>query len=498
MSTMVDQLIRRIVTTRDTQKYAWVIGVFVVAWIVGKSIAGMRFGIPLTLLGFLFFLLAFFRKHSLAYLFPLILVVPNIGLDIPGPWAITVEDAFVLLIFGGYLSRCILRRQYVIPRDDKIIVPLLIFNGIAILCLTKVLVVSPWNLTFNIKELMRLTLLNLFYLAMIDALDSKKQVLTLVKWLLICAAWMMAVSYYIYLTRSPFWYWLLTMQPAYIFLKTKILRMISIAGSTSFTGIYYAIILSLAFHFLPMFRQRLQRLGGAFYVLLIFSCVFLTFNRGTWVGILFGMTVLMLHGQIDWRRVALSILLIIGMVALSTTELFGEFDVDKKIMEFLYYSSSSAESRLVRWASSINLILEHPILGVGFNNYAFVYGRYSILEGIQPMYGSPHNMYVDVLTGTGFVGFSVFLLVLVRLWKRMRDNMMLVVDPELRLLSRGIFLAFLFFLGSGGFDSFLFKPHHSSYLIWSLFAMSTAIYRLRLQAPAESGQTDSSQTEPSP
>lgn len=472
-------LAQRLTSQRDPH---WIVGpliAVVTAWIVGKSIAGMKFGLPMILLAAAIFLLVFFRRHSIVFLFPLVLALPNIGLDIPGPWAITLEDAFVLLVFGGYLTRSILRRRFIIPRDDHIARGLLLFNGMAIICIIKVAMVSPGNIIFNTKELLRLTELVMFYMAMIDALDSKQQVMRLVKWLLICVVWMMMVSFWIYLTHSPFWYKLLTMVPAHIYLKHKLLRMVSIAGSTSYTGIYYALMLALAAHYLPLFKQKMQRMAGTFLVGAIFICIVLTFNRGTWVGMLFGLTVMILHGQVDWRRVILSGALITGMIALMTTSIFGDLDIEQKVVDFLYYSSSSAESRLIRWISSINLIIEHPFMGVGYNNYAFVYGHYSILEGIQPMYGSPHNMYVDILTGTGLIGFSLFATVIVRLWRRLRDNMRLLVDPDLKQLSRGLFLAFLFFLGSGGFDSFLFKPHHSSYLIVAVWAMGTAIYRMR-------------------
>ncbi len=484
-----DNLIRRVVVQRDVALVVASVAGLAVAWIVGKSIAGMQFSVPLALAGFAVLLLLFFRPHSMVVLTPLILALPNIGLDLPGPWAITTEDAFVLLAFGGYLTRSLVKRKYIIPRDDRLIYPLLIFNGIAILCISQVAMISPGNVTFNIKELLRLTLLNLFYLSLLDVLDSKQRVMQLVKWLLICAVWMLVISFYIYVTKSPFWYYILTMTPAYLYVRTKLLRLVSIAGSTSYTGIYYATILALATHFSPLLANRARRMAGYLFWLLLLTAICLTFNRGTWVGILFGLAVLTLHGQIDARRVVWITLLTSAIVALLTTDMFGEWEIEQKVADFIYYSSSSAESRLVRWISAVNVILDHPLLGVGYNNYAFVYGRYSVLEGIHPMYGSPHNMYVDIITGTGFIGFSFFIAALAHIWRRMRDNMNLVTDPELRLLSRGIFVAFLFFLGSGGFDSFLFKPHHSSYVIVSLWAMATAIYRMRIGTIQEPGMS---------
>ena len=481
------RLVRWLSARRDVQQVIWGFVAIVLAWVIGKSIAGQKYDYPIMLVGAMIFLVVFSRRHSLIILFPAVLAMPNIGLDIPGPWAITVEDAFTLLIFGTYLGRAILRRYYLVPRDDPIAVNFILFVGIAIICIIQVANVSPNNLLFNTKELLRLAELAMCYLALTDALDSPKHIMRLVQGLLIWSVWMIAVSFWIYLTLSPFWYFILTMKPAFIFLRTKILRLVSIAGSTSYTGIYYALILALAAYYQPLFANKGRKVLGATLIGLILACIFFSFNRGTWVGILFGLSVLVLQGQINRRRVALSILLIAGLAVLMGTSVFGEIDVEQKVVDLVHYSSSSAESRIVRWLSAVNVVMDHPLLGVGYNNYAFVYGNYSILEGFQPSYGSPHNMYVDILTGTGFIGFTVFMALMVQIWRRMRSNLRAPLPPDLMRLSQGIFLAHLFFLGSSFFDSFLFKPHHSSYIIIALWAMSTAIYRLHSGKRPDSG-----------
>jgi O-antigen ligase len=478
-----DSFAQRVVSHKNALEVLAAVISIAIAWIVGKGIAGGKFGFLIMVGGLIVFLVAYFRRHSIVVLFPIAISMPNIGLDIPGPWAITVQDAFVLLTFSGYLTRRVIQRKYIFPRDDRITPALFLFWGVAVFCITKVALVSPDNLLFNLKELMRLTMLVLFYIVMIDVLDSKKQLFRLIGWLLVWAVWMMGVSVYIYLTLSPFWYYILTMQPAFIFLRTKILRMVSIAGSTSYTGIYYATILALATHFTPLFSTKLRRMYGGPLIVAVAACILLTFNRGTWVGILLGLFVLVVQGQIERRRVTIALLLGAGIIALMTTSLFGQIDVEQQVVDFLHYSRSSAQSRLVRWVSAVNVILDHPFLGVGYNNYAFVYGRYSILEGIQRLYGSPHNMYIDVITGTGILGFVVFMTLITRLWRQMVANMKAAFERDLKLLSRGIFTAFLFFLGSGLFDSFLFKPHHSSYLIVAIWAMSTALVRLRPDPP---------------
>lgn len=496
-----DELIRRAVTHRNAREVVGVVVGIALAWIVGKGIAGGQYGFAILIGGLVVFLVSFFNRHSVVVLFPIVIAAPNIGLDIPGPWAVTVQDAFVMLTFSGYLTRRIIQRKFVVPRDDKIATPLLLFLGVAVLCLIKVVAVSPDNVLFNIKELMRLAMLVVFYVVMVDVLDSKKQIFRLVFWLLIWSVWMMAVSIYIYLTLSPFWYSVLTMQPAFIFMRTKILRLVSIAGSTSYTGIYYASILALATHFRPAFTTQWRRFCGGVLIAALGLTIVLTFNRGTWVGILIGLAVLVLKRQIDRRRVQLTALLVVGILVLTTTSLFGDIDVEQQVVDFVHYSRSSAQSRIVRWISAVNVILEHPVLGVGYNNYAFVYGRYSITEGITSMYGSPHNMFVDVITGTGFLGFFIFMTMIVRLWRQLSANLAAGLTKDLHWLSRGLFLAFIFFLGTGLFDSFLFKPHHSSYLIVAIWAMSTSIHRLRtgiIHDPAMAEAEPEPDAEPQP
>jgi len=481
----IERRLRRLSEARHFREFNGLFLGLLLALVVGRSIAHGKVSLLLMLGGLFFFFLIFFRRYSLIYLFPLVLVSPNFGLDIPGPWAISIQDAFVIVAFFAYLTRSIMTRTPLFPRDDKLVAPLFIFLGIAVLCIIKVLWINPDNLMFNLKELMRLAMLCLFYLVLVDVLDSRKQVMRLTGMLLLGSLWMIAVSYYIYLTVSPFWYELLVMEPAYIFIPQKILRMVSIAGSTSYTGIYYATILVLAAYYAPLTENRFRQALRVLLLAALFSCIALSFNRGTWVGLLFGLAVLALQGHINRQRLVLALVFGLAIVLLISASPFGQFDVERHISDFFHYSHRSAESRYVRWLSAVNVIMDHPLLGVGYNNYAFVYGYYSILEGLERIYGSPHNLFVDIITGTGIIGFTVFMTLIIRLWRRMRHNLHAHLPPDLQYLSHGLFLAFLVFIGSDLFDSFLFKPHHSSYLIVAVWAMSTAVFRLQSDRPAE-------------
>ncbi|MCZ7587112.1 MAG: O-antigen ligase family protein [Deltaproteobacteria bacterium] len=475
-------VLRRIQSHREVTQVATAAIVLLVAWSVGKSIADHDLGLPIAVVGIGVFSLLFFRRTSLLWLTPVVMTLPNMGLDIPGPWAISIEDAFVMLAFGALVTRNILSRRPVVPRDVPIVMPMLAFLGLAFGSLIKVASVSPGTILLIVR-IMRLTMLVMLYLALVDVMRRKEHVKTVVRVLLITAVPTAAISWYIYLTESPFFYTILTMKPAYIFYKRNILRMISIMGSTSFTGLYYALIMALAWTYAP-FRTnaRLRPLRFAFLALML-SCLILTLNRGTWVGVMFGLALWIVVGGINRRKVVTLTLLAAGIVILVSTHFFTRFDAEQSLDVAIEVSRSSGTARIVRWISAVNVLTSEPFFGVGYNNYAYVYGRFSVEEGIVRLYGSPHNMYVDILAGLGLVGFAVFALFLRRLWRMHADNLRRTRDPELWGVSAGLYLALAFFFGASAFDSFLFKPHHTSFIAFTLWAVASAIWRINRDEP---------------
>lgn len=65
--------------------------------------------------------------------------------------------------------------------------------------------------------------------------------------------------------------------------------------------------------------------------------------------------------------------------------------------------------RLNLWRSSINMVTEHPLFGVGLDNFLYAYrGRY-ILDAAwqEPNLNHPHNIILDFATRLGLIGFLV-------------------------------------------------------------------------------------------
>ena len=150
-------------------------------------------------------------------------------------------------------------------------------------------------------------------------------------------------------------------------------------------------------------------------------------------GAFFGFTVLLMVWIIlnhDFRRVVLAtgslVVFIILVYGLSTNvstridDTFNELhslikidnvDVDRDLV-------GGIDARLEMWRASLQLIKEHPVLGIGRGNYEVVMPEY-IEKGRVPKsleehgLGHPHNAYLEAFVSKGVVGFLVFMVLLI-------------------------------------------------------------------------------------
>ena len=493
-----DSLIQNILQQKESKNLLAILAAVIVAYILGRQIAAGHYTFIIMIAGFAAFLLIFIKKDSITFLLPFVLLFPNFGLDIPGPWAVTIEDAFIIALFTGYLLRSILLKEKILPRGSPIFLPFAAFIIVAYVSLYKSVQIDPDKFLINFKDLLRMTELFLLYIVLVKIIDSPEKITRMIRNLLILTSVFVVTSYFIYLTGSEFFYSILTMQPAYIHMPPhKILRMISIAGSTSQTGMFYAIILGLAIYYEPLTRTKRMKVLRVLFIIAVGSCILLSFNRGTWAGLMLGYSFLLLKGSIDWKKIALVSLVIFALAALLFVTVFSQVDIEQNALMAFDISKRSGEARWIRWVSAIDLILEHPLLGVGYNNYAWVYGQYSIQEGNVQQYGSPHNMFVDIVTGTGVIGFSIFMLFMFRLG-RIINRISNCRKESIRRISTGIYFAFIIFIGASLFDSFFYKPHHTGILIIVLWSFATTLYRIDTTTPDDFSEETQADSEPEP
>ncbi len=91
--------------------------------------------------------------------------------------------------------------------------------------------------------------------------------------------------------------------------------------------------------------------------------------------------------------------------------------------------------RLAVWQAAATLFFGHPVLGVGYGNYRFLYA--DIVPGAEPGTLDAHNLYLQLLAETGVVGFLTFTVILgaflVVSLKSIRQQ-----DPLSRIIAFGV------------------------------------------------------------
>jgi O-antigen ligase len=147
--------------------------------------------------------------------------------------------------------------------------------------------------------------------------------------------------------------------------------------------------------------------------------VVFTFSRGAVVALVFSLIIFFWIYRL--KPMQMLVVLVLGMVLL----LFvpgSFFDRILTIKDVLPSNNGSinvrqdpaiqgrASENLTAWA----MFVQHPLMGVGLNNFPSLYQDYTKSIGLAPSANqrSPHNLYLEVASESGIVGLSVFLLML--------------------------------------------------------------------------------------
>jgi len=75
--------------------------------------------------------------------------------------------------------------------------------------------------------------------------------------------------------------------------------------------------------------------------------------------------------------------------------------------------------RVDLWLSSLAMLRDHPLLGVGLDNFTYLYQQVYIREGgiAEPNLSHPHNWLLHWWLETGLLGLVAFVWLVVRFWQ---------------------------------------------------------------------------------
>jgi putative inorganic carbon (HCO3(-)) transporter len=139
----------------------------------------------------------------------------------------------------------------------------------------------------------------------------------------------------------------------------------------------------------------------------------LTFSTGGWLGGL--AAVLVVVGAMSRRQLAVRFggLAAVALLGVSGLAIAGV------LPERLNPLRQTGGFRLDLWLSSLQMLRDHPLLGIGLDNFAYLYGQFYVRAGAvaEPNLSHPHNWVLHFWLELGLLGLIAFLWLLLRFWK---------------------------------------------------------------------------------
>jgi O-antigen ligase len=142
----------------------------------------------------------------------------------------------------------------------------------------------------------------------------------------------------------------------------------------------------------------------------------------------------------------------------------------------------TSRQRILYWENGLEMIQEHPVLGVGYFNFVPYFERYYTEDVLFHRAELPHNIFIQVGTDTGVIGLLIFYSILIRLYFVSNNIKNSECKIEGSLIGRCINLSLIGFVLAGQFVTVTYYPFlwiHSALLV--SFVNSHGINKFRLR-----------------
>ncbi len=171
-------------------------------------------------------------------------------------------------------------------------------------------------------------------------------------------------------------------------------------GDNNSLATAFVMMLPLAFALARTEEQRMLRRGAQAIVVFAFAAIVFTFSRGGFLGLIAVIGVMWIGAERKFRGA----LLLMG-VAVCALVIVPEsyYERISTIADTESYDRS-IQGRFQAWDVAIQAVAEHPLTGVGYNNFLLVFPRYSP--------HSPrvtHNSYLQIASECGLPALAVYL-----------------------------------------------------------------------------------------
>ena len=234
-------------------------------------------------------------------------------------------------------------------------------------------------------------------------------------------------------------------------------------------GFFLNLCIMLTFPMLLVPRSK--RLAIALYLsLALMTVVMLTsLSRAAWLAFAAGSFFLALRSK---RLMKTFLLIVLGVVVLYVVISSSAFShaFFQRFLTLLSPPEEQITGRVANWTASFEILRSSPLLGIGVGSYPVIKGN------------APHNLYLDTVTGLGVIGFTIFVVILIRLIRHVSLFMKQTTNQLDQLLIWGLCGGLIVYLVQGLFTSFRLKELE----MWAYLGLAIAGMRIFTQEAGSS------------
>jgi O-antigen ligase len=189
-------------------------------------------------------------------------------------------------------------------------------------------------------------------------------------------------------------------------------RLRSVYGSPNNVGLFLGRVFPIALALLLLGRGTRRALYGLA-LIPIAAAILLSQSRGAiFIGVPLSILAIGLLAGGRWLWAALGVIVVGAIAAIPLLN-------SPRIQAIFSGGGDTSFFRLALWKSALQLVRDHPLFGVGPDNFLYAYrGRYLLPEAWQESSLShPHNVILDFAARLGLIGLAVFIWMQIAFWR---------------------------------------------------------------------------------
>jgi putative inorganic carbon (HCO3(-)) transporter len=236
-------------------------------------------------------------------------------------------------------------------------------------------------------------------------------------------------------------------------------------GDPNFYALVLAVLLPIALMRLRDERRPALRIATGATALLLIAGIVLTYSRGGLVTVVVSLVLFALLGRVRGAHLALAAVVVVPLLPFVPGAYWQRIGT-------LRQGDNSISQREQSQEVALRMFADHPIGGVGANNYPVAYLPYALRLNEPAAADEPHNLYLAVAAETGLLGLITFLtaqgLVLRYAWQR-RAAALARGDTLAEGLATTVLLALLTYLAGVAFLPIAYPRY-----LWILVGLALA------------------------